>query len=50
MHNWLSVFMSMQDFVFEDGDLGRPPLGWREGMPRGWTGRARSSRSGRGWA
>ncbi|MFP3138324.1 MAG: hypothetical protein RXS42_08960 [Nitrososphaeria archaeon] len=35
MLNWLSAFMSMQDFVFEDGDLGRPPLGWREeGMPR----------------
>jgi hypothetical protein len=23
----------MQDFVFENGDLGRPPLGWREEMP-----------------
>jgi len=35
MHNWLSAFTSMQDFVFEDGDLGRPPLVWREeGMPR----------------
>ncbi|MFP3308532.1 MAG: hypothetical protein RXP27_02865 [Nitrososphaeria archaeon] len=35
MRNWLSAFTSMQDFVFEDGDLGRPPLGWREeGMPR----------------
>ncbi len=35
MHNWLSEFTSMQDFVFEDGDLGRPPLVWREeGMPR----------------
>ncbi|MFP3263799.1 MAG: hypothetical protein RXQ62_05135, partial [Nitrososphaeria archaeon] len=35
MHNWLSAFTSMQDFAFEDGDLGRPPLGWREeGMPR----------------
>ena len=34
MHNWLSAFASMQDFVFENGDLGRPPLGWREeGMP-----------------
>ncbi|MFP3263832.1 MAG: hypothetical protein RXQ62_05320 [Nitrososphaeria archaeon] len=34
VHNWLSAFMSMQDFVFENGDLGRPPLGWREeGMP-----------------
>jgi len=34
MRNWLSAFTSMQDFVFEDGDLGRPPLGWREeGMP-----------------
>jgi hypothetical protein len=33
MHNWLSAFTSMQDFVFEDGDLGRPPLGWREEMP-----------------
>jgi hypothetical protein len=34
MLNWLSAFMSMQDFVFEDWDLGRPPLGWREeGMP-----------------
>jgi len=30
MHNWLSAFMFMQDFVFENGDLGRPPLGWRE--------------------
>ena len=34
MHNWLSAFTSMQDFVLEDGDLGRPPLEWREGMPR----------------
>ena len=35
MHNWLSAFTSMQDFVFENGDLGRPPLEWREeGMPR----------------
>jgi hypothetical protein len=35
MHNWLSAFTSMQDFVFEDGDLGRPPLGWKEeGTPR----------------
>jgi hypothetical protein len=34
VHNWLSAFMFMHDFVFEDGDLGRPPLGWREeGMP-----------------
>jgi Transposase and inactivated derivatives len=34
MHNWLSAFMFMQDFVFENGGLGRPPLGWREeGMP-----------------
>jgi hypothetical protein len=34
MLNWLSAFMSMQDFVFENWDLGRPPLGWREeGMP-----------------
>jgi len=34
MLNWLSAFTSTQDFVFEDGDLGRPPLMWREGMPR----------------
>ncbi len=34
MHNWLSAFMFMHNFVFENGDLGRPPLGWREGMPR----------------
>jgi hypothetical protein len=34
MHNWLSAFMFMHDFVLEDGDLGRPPLMWREeGMP-----------------
>jgi hypothetical protein len=34
MHNWLSAFTSMQDFAFENWDLGRPPLGWREeGMP-----------------
>ncbi|MFP3228797.1 MAG: DDE-type integrase/transposase/recombinase [Nitrososphaeria archaeon] len=34
-HNWLSAFMFMHNFVFENGDLGRPPLGWREeGMPR----------------
>ncbi|MFP3137062.1 MAG: hypothetical protein RXS42_02065 [Nitrososphaeria archaeon] len=33
--NWLSAFMSMQDFAFEDGGLGRPPLVWEEeGMPR----------------
>ncbi|MFP3264184.1 MAG: DDE-type integrase/transposase/recombinase, partial [Nitrososphaeria archaeon] len=29
MHNWLSAFMFMHNFVFENGDLGRPPLGWR---------------------
>jgi hypothetical protein len=23
----------MQDFVFENGGLGRPPLVWREEMP-----------------
>jgi putative transposase len=34
MHNWLSAFTSMQDFVFENGGLGRPPLAWKEGMPR----------------
>jgi len=35
VHNWLSAFTSLQDFAFENGDLGRPPLGWREeGMPR----------------
>ncbi|MFP3138264.1 MAG: hypothetical protein RXS42_08645 [Nitrososphaeria archaeon] len=32
--------------------IGRGPRsgGKRRGCPRGWTGRARSSRSGRGWA
>jgi putative transposase len=30
VHNWLSAFTSMQDFVFENGGLGRPPLEWRE--------------------
>ncbi|MFP3308120.1 MAG: hypothetical protein RXP27_00525 [Nitrososphaeria archaeon] len=36
MHNWLSAFMFMHNFVFENGDLGRSPLEWREeGMPRG---------------
>ncbi|MFP3138111.1 MAG: hypothetical protein RXS42_07830 [Nitrososphaeria archaeon] len=35
MRNWISAFMSTQDFVLEDGGLGRPPLGWRgEGMLR----------------
>jgi hypothetical protein len=35
VHNWLSAFMFMHNFVFENGDLGRPPLEWREeGMPR----------------
>jgi hypothetical protein len=28
--NRLSAFMFMQDFVLENGDLGRPPLVWRE--------------------
>jgi hypothetical protein len=32
-HNWLSAFTSTQDFALENKDLGRPPLGWREGMP-----------------
>ncbi|MFP3209849.1 MAG: hypothetical protein RXR82_09270, partial [Nitrososphaeria archaeon] len=50
IHNWLSAFTSTQDFIFENGDLGRPLLGWGEWMPHGWTGRARFSRSGRGWA
>jgi len=35
IRNWPSAFTSTQDFAFEDGGLGRPPLGWREGMPRG---------------
>jgi putative transposase len=35
LRNWLSAFTFMHNFVFEDGDLGRPPLEWREeGMPR----------------
>jgi putative transposase len=35
MHNRLSAFMFMQDFAFEDGGLGMPPLVWEEeGMPR----------------
>jgi len=29
-HNWLSAFMFMHDFVFENGGLGRPPLEWKE--------------------
>jgi putative transposase len=34
VHNWLSAFMFMRNFVFGDGGLERPPLGWREeGMP-----------------
>ncbi|MFP3137644.1 MAG: hypothetical protein RXS42_05335 [Nitrososphaeria archaeon] len=33
--NWLSAFMSMQDFAFEEGGLGRPPLEWEEGGCRG---------------
>ena len=28
--NWLSAFMFMQDFAFENGGLGRPPLVRRE--------------------
>ena len=31
--NWLSAFISMQDFVFDNRDLKRPPLVWREEMP-----------------
>jgi putative transposase len=31
--NWLSAFMFMQDFVFENGGLPRPPLVWKEEMP-----------------
>jgi len=30
MLNWLSAFMFMQDFVFDNGGLGRPPLKWKE--------------------
>jgi hypothetical protein len=30
MRNWLSAFTSTQDFVLENGDLGRPPLVWEE--------------------
>jgi hypothetical protein len=34
--NWLSAFMSMQDFVFDNRNLKRPPLEWREDRcPRG---------------
>jgi hypothetical protein len=51
LRNWLSAFTSMQDFAFEDGGLGRPPLGWREeGMPPWLNGPRRFSRSGRRWA
>jgi hypothetical protein len=32
--NWLSAFMSTHDFVFENGELGRLPLVWKEEMPR----------------
>jgi len=28
--NWLSAFTFMQDFVFDNRDLKRPPLVWRE--------------------
>ena len=28
--NWLSAFTLMQDFVFDNRDLKRPPLVWRE--------------------
>ena len=28
--NWLSAFMFMQDFAFENGGLGRPPLERKE--------------------
>jgi hypothetical protein len=34
LRNWLPASTSMRDSVFEDGDLGRPPLMWKEGMPR----------------
>jgi len=35
LRNWLPASTSMRDSAFEDGGLGRPPLGWREeGMPR----------------
>jgi hypothetical protein len=49
-HNWLSAFTSTQDFALENGDLGRPRSGGGRGCRGGWTGCARSSRSGRGWA
>jgi hypothetical protein len=48
--NWLSAFTSTQDFALENKDLGSPRSGGRRRCPRGWTGCARSSRSGRGWA
>jgi len=28
--NWLSAFTFMQDFIFDNRDLKRPPLEWRE--------------------
>lgn len=31
--NWLSAFMFMHNFVFENGGLGRPPLESKEEMP-----------------
>jgi len=30
MLNWLSAFMFMHNFAFENGGLGRPPLEWKE--------------------
>jgi Transposase and inactivated derivatives len=34
--NWLSAFMFMHNFVFENGGLGRPPLEWREDEMPPW--------------
>jgi len=31
--NWLSAFMFMHNFMFDNRDLKRPPLEWKEEMP-----------------
>jgi len=39
--NWLSAFTFMQDFAFNNRDLKRPPLVWREEEMSPWLNETR---------
>ena len=48
--NWLSAFTFMHNFAFENGELGRPPLVWKEGDAPVAERDAPDAAALRGWA